>query len=713
MRIKNVVLVAIFTLFASLLLCSCNTNNTKQRIEGYNGYDQYMFEMPSRPDRCSSVRNILLCEDDYLICVLYFNDDDGSQETVIYRVNEKGEQKDCLEMEGYQIPDCVIDDHPAFLSTDNKVILMDSDTGGLYKAIDIAYPDSELIVPSEDGFVVLCPGRAILYDNNGNELGCVVNELFSFYPYDSPYFVNGDSSYLVIDNGFKYDYWLIDFNIGTSELVSDSDALGVSVLNSFGKYVLDNHGEYIINPEDNTLEQIADWNDIDMQPERYALSTPPKYYAIDDFRFSKTYEYKDGSADILLFDYNGQIDHSTCELITVGGYGTSEDLSLRWSVYLFNTSHDDYRINLVDYAEDYGFSTGLEAQDKIAELLVYFEQGNAPDIFYGNEFDFIALGNGGMVQDLTPYIETDAEFDVSSISPSIASLLFRDDQPCYQIFSSYVINGYWGLAENFTESDVSIYDLEQISSGTTYWGSTCATDIADFIIRYPIMEEVNRSDCLSEDSIREAIDFSVNYGIPTSVQERVVLNGFDTVCNGEYLLSRSIVRDVYGFNESVKWYDEQLRYIGYPSIDGSTHPITPDGLIAMSSGTPHPDICWEFMKYMFSDTVQMAIAANQRIPVNQNVLDAILEYAYDPQSGNSTDYNLRLVLGDAEPISIEVIQAYEEAVNSVDTIILYDWGMYNIICEEIDSYEINDKPSEMIAESMYSRLYVYSSEYSA
>lgn len=73
---------------------------------------------------------------------------------------------------------------------------------------------------------------------------------------------------------------------------------------------------------------------------------------------------------------------------------------------------------------------------------------------------------------------------------------------------------------------------------------------------------------------------------------------------------------------------------------------------------------------------------------------------------------ISLVLGDTESISIEVIQEYEYAINSVDTVILYDWGMYNIICEEIDSYEVNDKPSELIAESMYSRLYIYSLEYS-
>ncbi len=36
-------------------------------------------------------------------------------------------------------------------------------------------------------------------------------------------------------------------------------------------------------------------------------------------------------------------------------------------------------------------------------------------------------------------------------------------------------------------------------------------------------------------------------------------------------------------------------------------------------------------------------------------------------------------------------------INSIDSVISYDWGLYNIICDEIDSYYIQGKSEDEIA----------------
>ena len=49
-------------------------------------------------------------------------------------------------------------------------------------------------------------------------------------------------------------------------------------------------------------------------------------------------------------------------------------------------------------------------------------------------------------------------------------------------------------------------------------------------------------------------------------------------------------------------------------------------------------------------------------------------------------------------------------VNNVDSIRTLDWGVFNIIYEEIASYEYQDKTVEEIAQAICSRLEVYVDE---
>ncbi len=49
-------------------------------------------------------------------------------------------------------------------------------------------------------------------------------------------------------------------------------------------------------------------------------------------------------------------------------------------------------------------------------------------------------------------------------------------------------------------------------------------------------------------------------------------------------------------------------------------------------------------------------------------------------------------------------------VNNVDSIRTLDWGVFNIIYEEIAGYEYQDKTVEEIAQAICSRLEVYVNE---
>ena len=682
----------------------------------HNYYDISVFEVPAITENisrqnCPTIGNILRSDDRYFICSYFLDQENTIEKTNIYCVDHTGTQLYSFQLDGCQVPDCIIDGQLTYLTTEKTVVMIDNMTGEVTKTLVIDFPEVTSIAECADGFVAAGSGRIIRFDPEGNELGRVENEAFSFFDHSYPYFEDNGIPYAVIDTGNRLEYWRLDFENGASELITDTVSSNIALGFCYGKYVIDGTGEYRLCLNDLQIAQIADWNENDIMPERKTILTPSQFFPFDDSHLAKTYVYGDGSCDVLLFSLAGQSDTSDKEILTIGGYGAASDLSIRMAVYHFNTSNEDYRIQIIDYSDDFPFATGLEAQEAVTALYSYFNSGNAPDIFFGNYFDYISMGGSGMVQDLVPYIENDETFDTSELSQSVGSIMFPRGNPCYQIFSSYAICGAWGLDSVFEDPDVSMSELESYSQDTTLWGAVCSTDIADQAIRYPIMRSMERTALFSEEDLEEIIRFSIDHGIPTQSQDQVDFNRMDTVSNGEYLLSRRIVSDVFSYYRYIRDTGESFRYIGYPSSFGSTHPVMPNGMVAMSSGTEHPDKCWEFMRYLLDEDVQMMVASNQSIPVNQTVLDQVLEYAGRPYNPDDCPDGLRALFLVNDPVPENVIREYREAVDSVDTVIMYDWGLYNIICEEVDSYDLQEKPIDQIAESLFNRLELYVEDY--
>ena len=111
---------------------------------------------------------------------------------------------------------------------------------------------------------------------------------------------------------------------------------------------------------------------------------------------------------------------------------------------------------------------------------------------------------------------------------------------------------------------------------------------------------------------------------------------------------------------------------------------------------------------MLLPDTQKKIALTHNIPVNSEVLGLMYESAQDPDHVSDEDMK-RFVLGH-EAVSVEVIEDYQEFIDSVDTVYTSDWGAYNIINEEISSYYTQQRSIEQIAETLDKRLTLYVQE---
>ena len=115
------------------------------------------------------------------------------------------------------------------------------------------------------------------------------------------------------------------------------------------------------------------------------------------------------------------------------------------------------------------------------------------------------------------------------------------------------------------------------------------------------------------------------------------------------------------------------------------------------------------MKIMLSDTVQTSISETERIPVLTSALENQVSKAMDPTLQNSADKVLASLYS-TDPMTSEAAQGFYDAIDSLNSIYLYDGYLGIILQEESNSYYIEGKPLGDVISSMESRINLYLDE---
>lgn len=708
-------------LLISFSLISCRNSTDNQRVIEHYGYNQLICSIDSRDGDIGSITYINYKNNKCYVSAVYekINDSNEVAETytVVYVIGSNAEIESSIKIDGIQTPYCMLGENFAYYTHSNTIVVYSPYSGDVVKVYEFGSERQiSTMAECDNGLLVFSSNQIVLIDSNWTETNVIQLDQDIFYSENTLISRNGKLYLVAYSNmDMSYDYYELDLSNETCLLKTNSKTFTDNPFQCFGGYVIDNTGEYLIDLDNECLTLIADWNDINIRPESKALSMQPQFYSFDDLHFAKTYTYADGSFEILLFEYDASIDYSDREIIVVGGYGVKEDLAIRWSQYQFNTTNTEYRIQLDDYSEIFGYMTNEEAEIQTVELIQYFNQGNCPDIYYGEQFDYNYFGVNGMVLDLCEYIERDNLIGNGIISTNIYNAIkYRDN--CYQIFPSYTMNGYFGLASDFDSNYVSYDELMRVAQDRVLFGATYSTDLFESSYMNNLIEmyENNQFDL---ETLTAILTFSINEGTNPN-GGYYELNNLDSIVNEDYVLAKGTISSFSGFVLDENSVGERIRFVGYPSVDGSIHLINGHGLVAISSDTDYADVCWEFIKGMFSDDIQKVITVNQTIPVNSNVLDLYFEYLSDPSCIPEEEYILKSgVVGTINllnryncMITDQLIDDYRNTIATADTLLMFDFELRNIAYQEISSYYVDSKPVEQIADTLFDRLELYLSE---
>ena len=402
------------------------------------------------------------------------------------------------------------------------------------------------------------------------------------------------------------------------------------------------------------------------------------------------------------------------KVITIGGYGVDFSVAIKWAVYRFNTSQNEYRVFLDDYWNEYAYGSGIEAQSQIAKLIKHFSEGGAPDIFYGANFDYRYMYNAGLVTDMMPFMEKDPDFSTDDLLPSIKDTIVKNGA-CYQIFPAFYFDGDFGRKADFGDENITykmVDDLAQ-KKNIPVRGEMEAAEYADQIIRYSLGDLVDNSTgahIVSEEQLKEIVEYSVKYGISFGGIENSIAD-MDTVHKGLHLTCRrTYLGNLYDLADIESSLNDSFVYLGFPSINGSARAAQTDGLVAISSDSKYKEACWQLIKYMLTDEVQEIEIIYGNNPVINTVFEDHCKYAAHPDSVSDNEVVWKSIVRGKKAVPDRIISDYREMVLSINSVISYDWGLYNIICDEVNAYYYQNKSPEAIAKTFQSRLDLYVSE---
>lgn len=574
------------------------------------------------------------------------------------------------------------------------------------------------IAETDEGLLVADSAGLELYSKeDGSLLRTVIDDenAGSSTPY-----VLRDGSVVIMAYGESGNQEFDTLNLDTGDLKTaytfgaDENVTGIFPGTSYDLYLSEDDAVYGLNLDGSDPVKVIDYVNSDMNitgiNELVEVSGGSYVAALSDV---------DGNSEV---DLLRPVDSATLAgrtTITLGCYYL--DYNVREQVFAYNKSHDDVRIQILDYSQ-------YDSDDDSAGLTrlnTDIASGSAPDIIcLSSSMPTSSYISKGIFEDLTSYFEEDEEIGGKEYLTNVLDA-FKTDGKMYTIVPSFYAvsvvgkTGDIGDGSDFTidkvnelvqqkgidsansfgttTRDTILYEaIELCGSQFVDWdNSSCSFNSDDFV---RLLEFVNQFPAEIDDSAQE--DTSADYRNGKALFYEDSIGTFD-----EYVYLR------YGV------YGEDITMAGFPSTQPSSAAIAPSLQMAVSSSSDNKDVCWEFLREFYLDDYQNSIT--DYWPVSVSALDALATAAQTPiyytdENGEQAEDHTVIDIGGEE---IELPRATSEETDRVisflkglESSVYYDGDVENIIVEESAAYFAGQKSAEDVADVIQSRVQIYINE---
>lgn len=377
-----------------------------------------------------------------------------------------------------------------------------------------------------------------------------------------------------------------------------------------------------------------------------------------------------------------------------------EDFELQRLVTMFNESHEDAQIQVVEYYDD-----TMDIDAAIHQMQASIISGDLPDLYYLDSMDVMALRNAELLADLYPIMEADEDFQKADYYENIWSA-FEADGKLYELAPGFQLGcliGPKSVVGERTGWTIDAYKTFENSLNGDYGGIFAGRmDFLIYMIQFAMQDYINveAGECsFDSDSFAEWLEFIG--GFPESTDETLRYTLYSSWVMGlpEYLQYRNQLEDTPVM-------------IGYPNDSAAGVCAMSLGSYGISSATEQQKLCWEFIKQTLSEEYQSQYIAATSFPIKRSVFQEKLNEAMLPVSDPSSPlYGDTTSSGQpAQPLSQEEATYLSNLLETVNrSRFRYD-AVRMIITEEAEAYFSGDKTIEQVTELIQNRVTTYLEE---
>ena len=447
-----------------------------------------------------------------------------------------------------------------------------------------------------------------------------------------------------------------------------------------------------------------------------------------------TTDYSGGSIDTQLFTLTRVPADSLPkkQILTVAQLEYNPDYQLTNRMVRFNRSHDNVRLEYLDYSQ---YNTESDFTAGITKFNTEVMAGNLPDIIPTNQIAYRQIASKGLLEDLYPYLDKDPELKREDFFPNLLSAL-EVNGGLYQVVSGFSVETLCGAASIVGDTPGWTYDdfnaaLEKMPEG--------CTPLEPYVTRDQVMSSLLYADMDSfvdwttgkvnfeSDNFKQLLQFVKQFPAEYNWDEHDNSESTqDLLRQGRQMLTQTYL---YGL-DSILWnganFGGQATYIGWPTSSGVGSIMRFENGFAMSRSCADKDAAWEFFRSMLTESGQ----TNQyNIPSNRNVFNKQLEDFMTPRYRKDADGNILLDENgekieesrggwiDDSGVEHHIYAMTQEQADEVLSIIetctkvaSNDTSIYDIVYEQAQAFFADQKSVDEVARLIQSKANIYVNE---
>ena len=399
---------------------------------------------------------------------------------------------------------------------------------------------------------------------------------------------------------------------------------------------------------------------------------------------------------------------------------------VRDAILEFNQTNPKYRVEVRDYSE---YNTSDDHTAGLTRLNTELIAGSGPDILDTNLIPIRQYGAKGLLEDLWPYIEADAELGGREALMEHVLQVAGEDGELYQIFSTFSILTAVGATSvvgdrmSWTTADLRSA-LEAMPEGCQpfsqgYTKQNILSNVLGMNLDSFVDWSTGTCDFDSETFITllEFCDlFPLEYDLDAEHDSEVT-----RVLEGRQLLLELELSDLADMQRLEAVFGGDFSFVGYPVEDGGVGSgfMISNGM-AMSAACKDKEGAWSFMRELLLPESGEEGWWPNGFYVNRQDFDAHMKKLMTPayeldENGQPVEVSNRAMGGDGLTVDIyattqEEYDQFMELYNAIDTTSNYDTAIHMIVRDEAQAFFYGDVTAEDAARQIQNRVRLYLSE---